>query len=58
VIEVLASAMGNGSYKAELPLAIAESYDLKIELEDGEGAKVEILGSPLENKILVRPGLV
>ena len=58
VIEVLATSQGNGSYKAELPLEIAESYDLKIELEDGGGGRAEILGSPLQNKILVLSGLV
>lgn len=54
----MASSQGNASFKAELPLEIAESYDLKIELEDGAGGWEEILGSPLESKILVRSGLV
>jgi hypothetical protein len=58
VIEVTAVSLGNGSYKAEAPVPVADSYDLTVELEDSGGSRAEIVDSPLENKILVSSGLV
>lgn len=57
LIDTLAISLGNGSYSAELALEVAEAYDLTIDLVPSSGPNEPILGSPLTNKILVRPGV-
>ena len=58
LIETFAISLGNGSYSAELALEVAEAYDLSIDLVPSSGPHESILGSPLANKILIRPGVV
>ncbi len=54
LVSGLAVPLGNGSYLAKLPLQVAEPYDLSIKLS----STTPIVGSPLQNKIAVRGGLV
>ena len=54
VVEGEAQPLNNGSYYIELMFEKAESYTLEVML----GVNTDIVESPLENKILVKPGTV